>query len=75
MFDALERRIHVGDVVTYPVRRGSAMYIRAGRVVGLDLDGVRGIEVDVKGKIVKVTETDRVTIAVSGVDVRAAREV
>jgi len=75
MFDALDRKIKVGDLVTYPVRRGSVMYVQVGVVTGLDLDGERGLLIAREGKQVKVTETDRVTIAVRGSDIRAAQGV
>lgn len=69
--DALGRRINANDIVTYPVRRGSSMYIRSGKVVGLDLDNTRGIIVSINGRNVKVTETERVTVAIRGADLLA----
>ena len=71
-YDALNRRINCGDIVTYPVRRRSALYMRVGKVVGIELDGERGVSIVVQGRTVKVTEAQRLTIAVRGADIREA---
>ena len=43
MTDCLGRAISVGDVITYPVRYGSSMYIRTAVVRGL---GVNWVDVE-----------------------------
>lgn len=68
MYDALGRIIEVDDIVTYPVRQGSHMWINAGVVAEINdshiLVGRFNGSKDVK--LVRVTTPYRVTIAMRG---------
>ena len=80
MRDVLNREIHVGDVVTYPVRQGGDMWVNIGVVRAITLEpreapklALDRLDLDdggmaVSSRPVVITGFDRVTIALRGSD-------
>lgn len=80
MYDALNREIQVGDIITYPVRARSTMWTTIARVIEIEhppvYDPTTGIRpaggrikvVKPDGRVACVTETERTTIAIRGTD-------
>lgn len=69
MIDTLGRTIEKHDIVTYPVRSGSSMWVNSGTVLEVERDHILVAKyngVDDNLRAVKITAGDRVTIAVRG---------
>lgn len=69
MDDTLGRKIEKHDIVTYPVRRGSQLWVNSGTVVEVTPESILIAKyngVDGELRAVRVTAGDRVTIAVRG---------
>ncbi len=63
MIDVLGRIIGEGDVVTYPVRQGSYLWVNAGRVLSVESDHIRVLKYEEgEGRVVSVRNTENVTI-------------
>ena len=67
MKDFLERKIYVGDMLVYPVRRGSKMWLTKSRVVGLGDGFVYGVNDN--GRRVTLSRPERSIIAPSVVEI------
>lgn len=73
MNDVLGRKLQSGDIVTYPVRQRSDMWVCTGLVLAVTEDGLKIMKLHGEpGRHVTVTESQRVTLAIRGADVDAA---
>lgn len=73
MEDCLSRALHAGDIVTYPVRRGSVLSLEIAQVTSVDNDYLEVLKLDNgPGRHTRVQDLTRVTLAVRASDVSAA---
>ncbi len=68
MIDTLGRTIHVGDLITYPVRHRSDLWVNAGKVLSVGDDGMRVLKYeDGECRVVVIRNSRNVTIVERGV--------
>ncbi len=66
-FDKYNRSIRAGDAITYPVRKGSAMWLADGRVTAVNADGSLSVQKADTGRMTTVVNTDTTVLASNSV--------
>lgn len=63
MIDVLGRTIGVGDLLSYPVRQGSDLWVNVGRVLSVEDGSIRVMKYeDGEGRVVVIRNTRNATI-------------
>ena len=71
MNDVLGRRIGEGDIVAYPVRRGSNMWMAVAVVTGVEAEQIQVRKLDGRGRVTYVEASERLALLLRSDDSKA----